>query len=295
MRIIVQRFLKFFLLSLVIHHGCLLSAVPRDTSDVALRILSWNIYCLPAKAIGNPGATKRAPFIGQLLATEDYDVIVFQEAFHPKARGIILRELGDAYPYQIGPVTPSTGFKTNDGIWILSRWPMRFVRAVRFDRSKLPDWFSRRGATLVEIDRDGFVFHILGTHLQSGAGERRDAVRLHQARTIASDLIAPEAQPGIPLILCGDFNTNNLNTIQPMLDLFGASIVSVAGPQEHTWPMPGHGRKRKFLDHIWIRHNGYSPKHAECCIRAFTHPFTLRNRTLTSLSDHYAVELLVTW
>src|SRR5882672_5126625 len=78
------------------------------TSSLAekIKILSWNIYMLPG-FLGH-GKILRAEAIGNLLASSDYDVIVFQEAFHKKARKIISRHLQSAFPFQSGP-TQSNG------------------------------------------------------------------------------------------------------------------------------------------------------------------------------------------
>ena len=270
-------------------------ATAQDSSDISIRILSWNIFCLPAKAIYNPGAVNRAPHIGRLLSKENFDVIVFQEAFHPKARKIIKQFLDEKYPYQIGPITPSTCFKTNDGVWILSKWPMRYIGSVMFDMSLLPDWFSRRGATLVEIEKKGFQFQVLGTHLQSGAGFRRDTFRLYQAYLINRDLLTPFQNTNLPLFLCGDFNTNNLFTIDPMLSMFEAERTPLTGTQLYTWPMPGQGKEKKVLDHIWFRDNGCTPDRIVSRVRSFSHPYILRDREKSSLSDHFAVEVWAKW
>lgn len=72
-----------------------------DTLQVApkkIKILSWNIYMLPG-FLGH-GKKPRAEAIGQILASSDYDVIVFQEAFDGKARKIISRLLQPAFPFQ---------------------------------------------------------------------------------------------------------------------------------------------------------------------------------------------------
>ncbi len=63
-----------------------------------IKILSWNIYMLPGFL--SPGKVPRAEAIGKLLASSDYDVIVFQEAFHQKARNTISRLLTSAFPFQ---------------------------------------------------------------------------------------------------------------------------------------------------------------------------------------------------
>ena len=52
-----------------------------------IKVLSWNIYML-AGFLGC-GKVPRAEAIGELPASSDYDVIVFQEEFHKKSRNKI--------------------------------------------------------------------------------------------------------------------------------------------------------------------------------------------------------------
>ncbi|MEZ5024813.1 MAG: hypothetical protein R2728_16435 [Chitinophagales bacterium] len=53
----------------------------KTTADATLKILSWNIHCLPVMAYVN-GKRKRGEQIGKKMMEEDFDIIVFQEAFN---------------------------------------------------------------------------------------------------------------------------------------------------------------------------------------------------------------------
>src|SRR5579864_2829265 len=74
-------------------------------SDQPLRILSYNIKMLPRfiKRTHHFPIT-RARIIPEFLAEENPDIIVFQEAFDPKADRILRTSLKQVYPYMIGPV-----------------------------------------------------------------------------------------------------------------------------------------------------------------------------------------------
>src|SRR6185295_6001430 len=88
-----------------------------------IRILTWNIYMLPG--IWGYANSERSEVIGRLLASSDYDIIVFQEAFSKNARKRIGRLIQSAFPFQYGPSKHhSFSLRTNSGLWIVSRHPI---------------------------------------------------------------------------------------------------------------------------------------------------------------------------
>src|SRR5258707_6150224 len=90
-----------------------------------IKILSWNIYMLPHLVASHSNKKERAEVIGEMLAACDYDVIFFQEAFHPLARNKIFAYLKDKFPYQAGPANKKLlSLETNSGLWIFSRYPI---------------------------------------------------------------------------------------------------------------------------------------------------------------------------
>src|SRR6266566_846971 len=96
-----------------------------------LKILSWNIYMLPHFAASKTRKADRAYAIGELLAQSDYDVVFFQEAFHPRARKIILRDLNKTFLYHSGPANKKIfSLKTNSGLWIFSKHPIITSQAI---------------------------------------------------------------------------------------------------------------------------------------------------------------------
>lgn len=68
----------------------------------SLKMLSWNIYMLPPM-LKFTGKKKRSIHIANQLLTTDYDLIVFQEAFHRGARRRMVKRMQTDYPYRIGP------------------------------------------------------------------------------------------------------------------------------------------------------------------------------------------------
>src|SRR5688572_24013889 len=100
--------LQLFVVGLLLVASCSEKIAPASTPQTGsseklikkLNILSWNIYMLPPLIYAETGKLKRAKVIGDILAKSDYDVIVFQEAFHTSARSILVEKLENKYPYR---------------------------------------------------------------------------------------------------------------------------------------------------------------------------------------------------
>ena len=60
-------------------------------SACGLKILCWYLYMLPPIALSS-SKLERAAAIAELLSQADYDILVYQEAFHPQAPQIIVKK-----------------------------------------------------------------------------------------------------------------------------------------------------------------------------------------------------------
>ena len=85
---------------------------------------------------------------------------------------------------------------------ILSRYPMKMIKAGGLHKTRRWHSLARRGALWVEIEAFGLRIQLFNTHLGL-----TPASRLNQARVLAGPewLDSPDCRP--PVILCGDFNT----------------------------------------------------------------------------------------
>ncbi len=256
-----------------------------------LKVLSWNIYMLPGIVAMN-GKLSRAVAIGEMLSKSDYDVIVFQEAFHKKSRKRIEQLLKKEFPYQAGPANQKLlSLKTNSGIWIFSKHPILTTRSIIFKNRSGIDVFSRKGALLAEI-----LFHqkrvqIAGTHLQNSGPSW---IKHTQCVEFYHRILRPELKAGVPQIICGDFNINQNNSdeYQSMLKSLDASDSELAEGLTHSYDRKlndlhvEQGTKADLIDYILVRNRG---------------DFELRNRKIIAirkkwcerhadLSDHFALE-----
>ena len=247
--------------------------------------------------IRHTGKRRRAELIAELLKNSDYDVLVLQEAFHPAARRKIEAGLGEAFPQRIGPANKKFSIKTNSGIWILSRHPMKELGVIDYTECEgFDDCMARKGALLVEVDFHGRPIQILGTHLQAGGPH---AVRHSQYREMRQ-LIDQYTQPGIPQLLCGDMNTNQAD--QENYRIMMETLDAVDGSLEGEWQFTADGVRndlcgggswnRKVIDYIFTRGKGVRFSQVR---RWIPH---IRKRWSTAhqdLSDHNPVAIEVNW
>lgn len=259
-----------------------------------LKVLSWNIYMLPPLIFFN-GKQKRARAIGQLLRDSDYDVIVFQEAFHHGARWRIKRWLRDIYPYQIGPANIHyVSLRASSGVWIVSKVPIKKVESICFKkRWGFDNRMARKGALMVEGEKDGQRFQIVGTHLNAGGPAE---VRLSQVAAIQEELLEPYAQPDVPQIICGDFNiAKGTDTYQKTLDILKVEDGDLKGKRNATYDRENdmnNGEVRRIIDFIFYRSNGRKTKSIVRHIPKIQHRWHKKHIDLT---DHNPVEAVITW
>lgn len=257
-----------------------------------IKILTWNIYMLP-KFITNTGKIERAEKIGEKLMTTDYDVIVFQEAFHKGARRKIRKDLEESYPYHAGPANlKAVSIKTNSGIWIFSKYPITHSKSIIFSSRSGIDAFSRKGALLVEVNVNGQLIQVIGTHLQNSGGPW---IRHSQCVEVYHKLMKPLKKQGVPQVICGDFNINKDSTeaYQMMLQTLNAEDGELEGNQKHSYDRKNNdlhaekGFRQDLIDYILIRNNGGK---ADCSKRKITPIKNRWHKDFQDLSDHYPIE-----
>jgi endonuclease/exonuclease/phosphatase family metal-dependent hydrolase len=267
-------------------------AQPDVMPSKTVKVLSWNIFMLPG-FIGQ-GKIPRADAIGKILAATDYDVIVFQEAFHHKARKKISRLLQPAYPFQAGPANQKLfSLKTNSGIWIFSKFPIEQSYSIIFKTRQGIDAFARKGALLIDLKIGNQSIQIAGTHLQNGGS---DGLRSNQCKELYSRLLKKHERLGVPQIVCGDFNIDRYRSdkeYQDMLQTLNAVDGTVFGPNAYSYDRVRNdltteaGSQLDLIDYVLIRSNSMEIESGSRKIHALQHPWSPSHK---DLSDHFAVE-----
>ena len=173
-----------------------------------VKIITWNIYMLPRLFI-HTGQLERAKEIAKVLKDQDADIIVFEEAFDTKARTIIRDSLKAYFPYESGDPGKNCKWKASCGVWIISKVPIEVVKQIYFKEAMGSDKLATKGAILVEGQKDGFCFQLVGTHLQSdlNSGKNVQPIRDKQYAEIKKQLLIPYSYENVPQFMAGDFNT----------------------------------------------------------------------------------------
>ncbi len=284
-------------------------AFPSFAQDT-LKILSWNIQMLPNAAKGNSRAT-RAKVIVDQLKKRDYDVVVFQELFHKRARRIVTKGLNEKYQYHTPVLNKKAiAFKTNGGVMIFSKHKILNHHQIRFKSRSGFDRMSRKGAILADIIFHDKEIQVAGTHLQAFGVQE---IMYSQYNQINSELLVPNLKSGVPQFICGDFNTlkslppqlpddisqtfvDRLARYQTMLQSLQATDGDLRGEQQFTMDRPFNDlcvRRKEYrllLDYILLRSDSplsYSIQRKVQIIRQRWSP------EHQDLSDHFAVEALV--
>lgn len=264
-----------------------------------LRILSWNIQMLPRLLLKIcRGPMRRSRLIPGHVINDQPDIIVFQEAFDPRARRILKRGLKDTFPYRIGPANRA-GFrlKTNSGIIIYSKIPIKELGTIDFNDCEDDDCLARKGALLVEAEWQGVSVQVLGTHLEAGGPPW---IKKNQYAEIRG-LIDAHRKDGVPQFLCGDFNTNHddpelypemLKTLDVEDGPFFSELKFTDDPILNDMNYsPGKTEdNRDVIDYVFYRANGVQPHSMKRYVRQYQQRWSEKYK---DLSDHNAVLMRV--
>lgn len=255
-----------------------------------LKILSWNIYMLPYISLIN-GNTKRASLIADKLQNSDFQIIVFQEAFSSVCRDVISKKLKQSYPFQYGPVNKHhLPFKTNSGLWVVSKMPLKELEAIHYSQSKGYDAVARKGAVIFEGIYENTTFQLVTTHLQAHNSSK---IREQQCLEIRDKILDKYYNPSISQIICGDFNIDMDNkTDYPFmlrtLDAKNGEVIGDHTTYDEVYNTLSQERtgKRRTIDYVLTRNNRWIKN-----IQRKVNQFYEVNKNYTgNLSDHYAME-----
>ena len=252
-------------------------------SGDTLKVLTWNIYMLPLRVYHKSEKRDRACDIVKVLRQTDYDIVVFQEAFHSGARGIISNGLKAKFPYQYGPLNHGgISFRFNGGVYILSKIPLKLLKQIAYKARTDYDKYARKGAVLLEGYLDGKTFQLAGTHIQAGPVPD---IKFSQMKQLRNELLDPFRKEGVVQIVGGDFNTNSHEPeqYQQMISILGAEDGKLTGEKRFS---KASGTE---IDYILIKDNNAGSR----VVKRNVVIFNPLNPALKELSDHYAIEAVI--
>lgn len=108
-----------------------------------------------------------------------------------------------------------------------------------------------RGYVRATLQVDGINIHVYSTHLTSGSGRDRQAVRRAQVRQLVRD-VRDKDLPG-PRIVLGDFNaTPGAPELRPLYRRLDGDGVDTPTTSKFIGPCPPRGEEQAKIDHIFV-------------------------------------------
>lgn len=181
-----------------------------ELKQTSLKIMSYNVKMFPS-IIADQKNTFRARLIAPKVLEQSPDVIVFQELFDSEVTRIIKNGLpGYKHSSKVG----AGNFDLfdlklmNGGVMIFSKFNIINEKETIFKEAAKDDKMASKGAMKIEIEKDGIIINIIGTHIQSGNLDVHFDIKdtqFGQIKKISNENIAT--------IILGDFNidTNRFN------------------------------------------------------------------------------------
>jgi sphingomyelin phosphodiesterase len=261
-----------------------------------LKILTWNVQMLPDIVKRCYNREERCKGIIHDLENTDYDVIVFQEVFSQQAYHLLYEGLKKEYPYQSGMPLKNHFLFAPNGVLIISRLPFKIVDYTFFNNCKGADFFSCKGALLIEAEKNGRRFQLVATHLQADNKDKDRKIRQQEYAEIYERLLKPYACDNVPQFIAGDMNTPSIDSsgYHSMIRTYQCVDGNLSGDLKYTYdgknnPLVIHADRslQHQLDYILIRNNCCPLDYEKRQIVKFQYQW---NPTLTDLSDHYALE-----
>ena len=174
-------------------------AVPKPRPKQHVRVMTYNVH----RCVGLDG--KASPErIARVIARHEPDIIALQEldAGHERTHRVhqaerIAQLLGMSYHFHSVIAVAEEQY----GNAILSRYPLRLMRAAQLPQLGNMKYLEPRGALWVAVDIGGVALQVINCHLSIWPYERLvQAGELVGASWLSDTLCLP------PVVLCGDFN-----------------------------------------------------------------------------------------
>lgn len=241
------------------------------------------------------GQLARARKIAESLKNETADLIVFEEAFDRRSRKIIREGLKKYFPYESGDPTKNALYKTNSGVWVISKIPITVVKRIYFKDSEGSDKYASKGALLIEAKKGEACFQLVATHLQSDLNNRDvKHIRKSQYIQISKELLLPYAQKNVPQFLVGDMNTMKEDTIgyNQMIDILNVKQCSFIGENNYSYDRSKNDiifkskDEPQLIDYIFYSNKDALNVEGETLVKVFKKKW---HELHQDLSDHFAI------
>jgi len=189
-----------------------------------LNLASLNVWGIPSFLGGR--APKRFTEIGNILASQQYDIICLQEMWDKRTKEIIIRS---GYPFVVDDGR-YPGLKNSSGLVTLSKFPIIEQTFTAFENASTIEKFVKKGILRTRILSPLGEVEILNVHMCSDTEsslEKATLIRLKQIQQLKSLVQKYSIQR--PVIVMGDFNvTDGHNDSNALTDIFDCDIFSLS-------------------------------------------------------------------
>lgn len=172
-----------------------------STPKNSIRVVSYNIH-FGASANGKPAIS----IISDFLSAVYPDILCLQEVDRNTIRSLFLDQtskLNEDLSMEIAYGETDSLVPGTTGNLILSSFPILYV-----ENKSLPSFKYKRSALLATVKTPIGNINVINTHLSLSKDVRKKQI------DIIRDWIL---QSRLPTILAGDFNTNDINELEPLL------------------------------------------------------------------------------
>jgi endonuclease/exonuclease/phosphatase family metal-dependent hydrolase len=251
---------------------------------IELRLLTFN-------TLMRGDVRPRLRALAPLLERSGYDVVCLQEVLLRRHA----RLLGGQFPRQAWSGT----VLLRGGLVLLSRWPIRDTRFVRYPRTGpvRAEYLMRKGLQLAVVETPAGPVALANTHLSANRdGDWSPANRYTRVARAELDCLAGELSridPALPAVVVGDLNVpRDSGPLAGFLAAGGLTDVLAGDPEPTfrptpTWPAP------PAFDHVLVRSAPGRAVSATARL-VFRDPVPWPGGRAGYLSDHYGVEALLT-
>ena len=279
-------------ISIIVFILCITTSLSGQQNSDSLTIASWNIQMLPKVYQPFTKLTRkkqrvRTPIIIQYLNAADFDLVVLQEVFDKSIQKEIAKGLIVNYPYQQLPIKEGFTWKLSNGVMILSKYPITFLKNVIFNTSKKSDKAAQKSCVLVQVKIGNKPVLLAGTHLDSRSQESR----FLQYEIIKNEILDPYLNDSVPLYLAGDFNTSNSHEdYNKMINEFGFTSFPLDDDRPYTYDEYNTWNEtgiRSWIDFIFYNENQFHKPFKQYILR----PTLSYKGSKMDMADHYQIVL----
>jgi endonuclease/exonuclease/phosphatase family metal-dependent hydrolase len=233
------RYLFFLVPALTLVGGCQSPPAPVASPPQILRVMTYNIH----HGEGLDGKVDLAR-IAKIISAERADIVALQEV----DRGV-RRTAGRDLPAELAQLTGLTCIFSNNfayqggeyGNAVLTRFPV--LRATNSLYQMLrPN--EQRGLLQLTLDVHGRELVFLNTHIDYRPDDSERRLNVKEIQTLTA------GYQGLPVILCGDFNTTPESRVHAELRTTFTDAWPLSGGGEgFTFPANAPDRR---IDYVWV-------------------------------------------